>query len=68
MKLLKRLLPEVLVLVLFAGISFAYFFVPVMQGKVLYRHDASAGVGAGQEAKPIICGCPRTYGISLYTS
>lgn len=51
MKLLKRLLPEVLVLVLFAGISFAYFFVPVMQGKVLYRHDASAGVGAGQEAK-----------------
>lgn len=51
MKLLKKLLPEVLVLVLFAGISFAYFFVPVMQGKVLYRHDASAGVGAGQEAK-----------------
>ena len=50
MKLLKKLLPEVLVLVLFAGISFAYFFVPVMQGKVLYRHDASAGVGAGQEA------------------
>lgn len=51
MKLLKKLLPEILVLVLFAGISFAYFFVPVMQGKVLYRHDASAGVGAGQEAK-----------------
>ena len=50
MKLLKKLLPEILVIVLFAGISFAYFFVPVMQNKVLYRHDASAGVGAGREA------------------
>ncbi len=30
-----------LVVVLFAVISFAYFFVPVTQGKILYRHDAS---------------------------
>ena len=49
MKTWKRFLPDVLVVVLFALISFAYFFVPVTQGKILYRHDASAGVGSAQE-------------------
>ena len=49
MKTWKRFLPDVLVVVLFAVISFAYFFVPVTQGKILYRHDASAGVGSAQE-------------------
>lgn len=42
-------MPEVLVIVLFAAISFAYFFVPVSQGKILYRHDSSAGKGMGHE-------------------
>lgn len=36
-------------IVLFAAISFAYFFVPVSQGKILYRHDSSAGKGMGHE-------------------
>ena len=49
MNTLKKIWPDVLVIVLFAAISFAYFFVPVTQGKILYRHDASAGRGAGQE-------------------
>lgn len=49
MKTWKRLLPDVMAVVLFAVISFAYFFVPVTQGKILYRHDASAGVGSAQE-------------------
>ena len=49
MKTWKRFLPDVVVVVLFAVISFAYFFVPVTQGKILYRHDASAGVGSAQE-------------------
>ena len=40
MKTWKRFLPDVLVVVLFAVISFAYFFGPVTQGKILYRHDA----------------------------
>ena len=49
MKTWKRFLPDVVVVVLFAVISFAYFFVPVTQGKILFRHDASAGVGSAQE-------------------
>ena len=49
MKTWKRYLPDVVVVVVFALISFAYFFVPVTQGKILYRHDASAGVGSAQE-------------------
>ena len=49
MKTLKKILPEVLVIVFFAVISFAYFFPADIEGKILYRHDSSAGVGAGQE-------------------
>ncbi|KGF22767.1 membrane protein [Prevotella bivia DNF00188] len=45
----KKFLPDVIVVVLFAVISFAYFLTPVIQGKVLYQHDTSAGVGAMQE-------------------
>lgn len=49
MKTLKKILPEVLVIVFFALISFAYFFPADIEGKILFRHDSSAGVGAGQE-------------------
>ena len=51
MKTLKPYLPDILVVILFAVISFAYFFPADIEGKILYRHDSSAGVGAGQEAK-----------------
>ena len=50
MKNLKKWLPEVLAVVLFAVISFAYFFPADIEGRILYRHDSSAGRGAGQEA------------------
>ena len=50
MKNWKLWMPDVLMVVLFVVISFAYFFSPVMDGKVLYRHDSSAGRGAGEEA------------------
>ena len=46
----KTWLPDVLMVVLFVVISFAYFFPADIEGRVLYRHDASAGRGAGQEA------------------
>ena len=36
MKNLKQWLPEVVVVVLFARISFAYFFPADMDGKILY--------------------------------
>ena len=50
MKSLKQWLPEVLVVILFVGISFAYFFPADIEGRILYRHDSSAVRGAGQEA------------------
>ena len=49
MKTWKKFLPDVVVIAVFAIISFAYFFVPITQGKILYQHDASAGFGAAQE-------------------
>ena len=49
MKRIKTYWPDVLVVVLFAVISFAYFFPADLDGRILYRHDASAGRGAGQE-------------------
>ena len=49
MKTLKRFLPDILVVLLFAVISFAYFFPADTEGRILYRHDSSAGRGAGQE-------------------
>lgn len=46
---LKRLLPDVVAVVLFAVLALAYFYPADFEGRILYRHDASAGVGAGQE-------------------
>ncbi len=48
MKSLKQWLPEVLVVIIFVGISFAYFFPADIEGRILYRHDSSANRGAGQ--------------------
>ena len=50
MKNWKLWLPDVVVVLLFVVISFAYFFPADIEGRVLYRHDSSAGRGAGQEA------------------
>ena len=50
MKSLKVWLPDVLMVVLFVLISFAYFFPADIEGRILYRHDSSASRGAGQEA------------------
>ena len=49
MTTLKRLLPDIVAVVLFAVVAFAYFFPADIEGRILYRHDSSAGVGAGQE-------------------
>ena len=47
---LKQWLPDIVAVVLFAVISFAYFFPADFEGRILYRHDSSASRGAGQEA------------------
>ena len=49
MNALKRCLPDILAVLLFAVIAFAYFFPADTEGRILYQHDASAGRGAGQE-------------------
>ena len=49
MNTLKKCLPDAIVVALFSVISFAYFLVPVSQGKILFRHDSQASVGLGQE-------------------
>lgn len=49
MKTWKQYLPDVLAVILFAVISFAYFFPADIEGKILFRHDAAAGKGLGRE-------------------
>ena len=49
-KELKRWLPDVLAVVLFALLAFVYFFPSDTEGRILYQHDTSASAGAGQEA------------------
>ena len=49
MNTLKRWLPDVLAVVLFAVLAFAYFFPADIEGRVLNQGDISAGIGAGHE-------------------
>lgn len=51
METLKKCLPDLMAVLLFAIISFAYFTPATFEGRILYQHDSSAGRGAGQEAK-----------------
>ena len=50
MKNWKKWLPDVVVVVIFAVIAFAYFYPADVEDRILFRHDSSAGIGAGQEA------------------
>ena len=50
MNVIKKWLPDVLVVLLFVVIGYAYFFPADIEGRILYRHDSSASVGAGQES------------------
>lgn len=47
---LKKFLPDVIAIVAFILISFAYFFPADVEDRVLFQHDTVAGVGASQEA------------------
>lgn len=51
MNLFKRILPDIVVVILFAVISFAYFFPAAIEGRILSQHDSVASIGAGEEAK-----------------
>lgn len=47
---LKKCLPDILAVILFAIIAFVYFMPADLDGRILYRHDSSAGRGAGEES------------------
>ena len=49
MKSLKKCLPDLLAVILFAVLAYAYFFPAVTEGRILYRHDSAASKGMGQE-------------------
>ena len=49
LNILKKYAADIVVVILFALVSVAYFMPAVSEGRILYRHDASAGRGAGQE-------------------
>ena len=51
MNTFKRLIPDMVVILVFAVISFAYFCPAVTEGRILSQHDSVAGIGAGQESK-----------------
>ncbi|MEG1686003.1 MAG: hypothetical protein RR319_08705 [Bacteroides sp.] len=51
MNFIKRILPDVIVVILFALISYLYFFPAVTEGRILSQHDSVAGIGLGEEAK-----------------
>lgn len=46
---MKRILPDLIAILLFVLISFAYFYPANIEGRVLVGHDNVAGIGAGQE-------------------
>lgn len=48
---MKRFLPDLIAILAFVLLSFAYFFPADMEGRILFQHDSVAGVGAGQESK-----------------
>jgi hypothetical protein len=50
MRTFRNFLPDLLAVLLFVVLAFAYFFPADMEGRILFRHDSSAGIGAGQEA------------------
>ena len=48
---MKRLLPDLIAIVAFVLLSFAYFYPADTEGRILFQHDTAAGAGAGHEAQ-----------------
>lgn len=48
---MKKLLPDLIAILAFVHLSFAYFFPADIENRILFQHDTAAGAGAGQEVK-----------------
>lgn len=49
--MMKKLLPDLLAILAFVLLSFAYFFPADIENRILFQHDTAAGAGNGQEVK-----------------
>ena len=49
MNTLKKCLPDILAVILFAVIAFVYFMPADIDGRILFQHDSAAGRGISQE-------------------
>lgn len=48
---MKKLLPDLIAILAFVLLSFAYFFPADIENRILFQHDTAAGAGAGQKVK-----------------
>lgn len=48
---MKKLLPDLIAILAFVLLSFAYFFPADIENRILFQPDTAAGAGAGQEVK-----------------
>ena len=52
---MKKFLPDLIAILAFIILSFAYFFPADIEGRILFQHDTAAGVGAGQTRFLEVC-------------
>ena len=48
---MKKLLPDLIAILAFVLLSFAYFFPADIENRILFQHETAAGAGAGQEVE-----------------
>ena len=48
---MKKIIPDIIAILIFAVISLVYFYPADFEGRILFQHDTTAGAAAGQEAK-----------------
>ena len=50
MNMIKKLIPDLIAVLIFAVISYVYFFPAVSEDRILAQHDSVASIGSGQES------------------
>ena len=68
MEILKKYLLDVVAVIAFAVVAYAYFMPATLDGRILYRPLIPAPACFLQPLRPIICGCPIMFGMYLPTS
>ena len=51
MEILKKYLFDVVAVIAFAVVAYAYFTPATIDGRILYQHDSAAGRGAGEDGR-----------------